>query len=200
MKRGLEYALSAQKRSFDVAVAVGLTPVSVACRTVVTLDLLRKNAEELSATFEQDRIGQGGESFVIKKIRTLNPLNGQPYSRLAWYMRKLGLDETAQAANIFEGTMSAAGYRPLISEEYEESMDSMTTANQRRWGQVIGNTKPGIVSSFALYYHEHPEPDPNFADLRAEMDYRDFVEQASLAHDIKMLLDIATSALSSRLQ
>lgn len=187
MKRGIEYAGSRQKRVLDLLVAGILTPASMACRSLITADLMYRNAEEMTACFEQERIGRGGVTFNIWKLRTLSQYNLQPHSRMAACLRKLGLDEVVQVRNIIDGSMSAVGFRPLIAEEYEQTLDELDASGRQRWLQVVNHTRPGIFSSFAYYYHEHPEPNPDFANIRAEMDYRDFIERGSVVNDIRIM-------------
>lgn len=187
MKRGIEYAGSRQKRSLDLIIAGMLSPVSAVCRGLVTVDLLLRNAEEMTACFEQARIGRDARPFHIRKLRTLNEFNLQPSSRITACLRRLGLDEAVQAANIREGSMSAAGFRPIVPEEYTQALDEMDISNQKRWMTVVRHTKPGIFSSFAYYYHQNPDPNPDFANIRAEMDYKDFIEQGTLKNDFKIM-------------
>lgn len=200
MEKGIEYASSRRKRFFDLAVATGLMPVKLTAKGITGLYLSASGVDHTSAEFFQERIGQNEQPFMIRKVLTLHPESGVPLSKFSGLLRKLGLDETAQASNIIDGTMSAAGYRPLIPEEFEASMDSMTRYNQKRWSQVIKHTKPGGISSYALYAHQATMNDPNTPDMRAEMDYQDFITDGSLKHDINLFVNLAKVALERRLQ
>lgn len=201
MKTGIEYASSSQKRAIDLGIATLLTPLSWSVQAAAALSMHHAGLWEYSSKFTQTRIGMNEQPFDIYKIRTLRPDSDEmPYSALAALLRKFGLDETAQAKNIRLGAMSAAGFRPLIPEENERSMDLMGARHQRMQRAVFQYTKPGFVSSFALHYHSHPEADPNFDEMRAELNYRDFIAEGSPRRDIQIFGSFIGLALSSRLK
>ena len=194
MKKGLEYTSSREKRMLDIAVASSLTVVEAPTRFIVRQLIRRSNGSDLPPVFEQKRIGEGHEPFTIKKYITINPETGAPWGAWAAAFRRLGLDEVAQVANIRDGTMSATGYRPLIEGEWEEVRENLSPPMRRDWEEV-----PGIVSSYGIDHHIHPEPDGNEYERRVEQDIRDFRE-ASLGHDLRLMGRFVGVAVARRLK
>lgn len=64
--------------------------------------------------FRQQRLGRGRRPFSICKFRTLR---GSRVTRVGAWLRRTGLDETAQWFNVLRGHMSWIGPRPLTAED-----------------------------------------------------------------------------------
>jgi len=149
--------------------------------------------------FAEERIGLAGKPIWVEKLRVEDPETGEPLGRLAARASKLGVDELAQIANIQRGEMSAVGRRPLEVNDHYNVAASMSASLRGPWNNVVHTTLPGIVSSYALYHHTHPEPDPNEADIRAEMDIRDARED-SWAQNVALVKAVAQAGLERRLR
>jgi lipopolysaccharide/colanic/teichoic acid biosynthesis glycosyltransferase len=101
--------------------------------------------------FWQQRLGAGGRSFVIYKLRTLRPpfdQLGRPIpenKRLSWVgtlLRRTRLDELPQLFNVLVGDMSLIGPRPLLPRDQpaNPSVRLMIRPGISGWAQVNGGT------------------------------------------------------------
>jgi exopolysaccharide production protein ExoY len=128
------------KRAFDLAVVLMFAP-SVIFVIGVMAFLVRMDGGP--AFYRQPRIGKGGRTFVLWKLRTMVPdaerkleeqLALDPQARLEWnqtqklrgdsritvvghYLRKYSLDELPQLINVLVGDMSLVGPRPFLPEQ-----------------------------------------------------------------------------------
>lgn len=196
MKRGEAYARSAEKRTVDLIVARGAYPAFFASRLLVRHYI--DDPEEV--VFEQKRVGQDYDNFVIFKLRTLNE-EGEPINPLAARVRQLGLDETAQVANLLDGTMSAVGRRPIVGEEFENFMDSLSTSPklQQQYQKIVMPTRPGIFNSYGKFFHEGFDPTTDQCIARAECDIADTIN-GSVVYDLGLIKQVVTSMLTGKFE
>lgn len=199
MKKGLDYAQSREKRSFDIAVSSLLLPAKRGAEFVIGYYMARSEYSGLKPTLKQRRMGWNHQIFDIEKFQTLDPETHLPISKAAREMRRLGLDELAQLENIKAGDMSFTGPRPLIVQEYEAIRDGLPPHLGQRWDTVVSAMRPGLYSSYGIYSHVRNESDPNEPEIRAEMDIKDAVE-ASIVHDIALTSSFVSMALTRRLK
>jgi lipopolysaccharide/colanic/teichoic acid biosynthesis glycosyltransferase len=66
--------------------------------------------------FRQQRTGRGRRPFCIYKFRSMR---GQRITRVGYWLRRSGLDESAQWFNVLKGDMSWIGPRPLTAADIE---------------------------------------------------------------------------------
>jgi lipopolysaccharide/colanic/teichoic acid biosynthesis glycosyltransferase len=101
--------------------------------------------------FWQQRLGEGGRTFTIHKIRTLRPpfdQSGRPLPedcRLSWvgtFLRRTRLDELPQLFNVLVGDMSLVGPRPLLPRDQppDPSVRLLSRPGITGWAQVNGGT------------------------------------------------------------
>jgi lipopolysaccharide/colanic/teichoic acid biosynthesis glycosyltransferase len=197
MKRGAEYLGSTEKRRLDRALLV-LTFPAVAAAELVVKQYVASAGITDSHIFDQERVGKAGQPFTIHKFLTLHPETGEPISPFAARFRKLGLDELAQARNIQEGTMSFAGWRPIVPEEYEAFRDALPPKLGMQHDFVMANSLPGDVSTYGIYSHIRQADEPDSPEIRAEMNIKDFID-ASLANDLRLAQSLVAHAVSRRL-
>jgi len=130
------------KRSIDIVIVLLLTPI---CLPVILIlaTLVRRDGGK--ALFPQVRVGRGGATFTLWKLRTMAPdaeavladylaqnpemarewretqkLRRDPrVTRLGEFIRKHSLDELPQLWNVLIGDMSLVGPRPMLPEQKE---------------------------------------------------------------------------------
>jgi lipopolysaccharide/colanic/teichoic acid biosynthesis glycosyltransferase len=109
------------KRVFDLCSATLLAPLLLPLGAFVAL-LVRIDLGS-PVFFSQQRIGRNGNSFTIRKFRTMGDQrredgrlapDAERLSRLGSILRRTSLDEIPEFLNILRGEMSIVGPRPLL--------------------------------------------------------------------------------------
>ena len=163
------------KRTLDVILATALGLVVAPFMLLLAL-LVRRDGHP--AVFRQERIGEGGEPFVLYKLRTMKPATADSaqwageddprITRVGRLLRRTHLDELPQLANILRGDMSMVGPRPE-QPEFVERLEHLVPFYQRRhlikpgltgWAQVrcgyAGSDRGSLWKvSHDLYYVKH---------------------------------------------
>lgn len=125
------------KRVFETALIILALPIVV---PVIALCMLLISLDGHKPIYTQMRIGAGGKTFRIWKLRTMvhnadamlqEHLEKNPMAKLEWdatqklkqdprittlgrFLRKSSLDELPQLYNVLNGTMSLVGPRPMM--------------------------------------------------------------------------------------
>jgi lipopolysaccharide/colanic/teichoic acid biosynthesis glycosyltransferase len=173
----------ALNRALDVAgAAVGLV---VASPALALAALGIKLEDRGPVLYRQERVGRGGASFQLLKLRTMvvgaerqgagfAVNEGDPrITRAGRLLRRLSLDELPQLWNVLRGDMSLIGPRPTLAYQVERY-----TPRQRRRLEV----KPGLTG-WAQIHGRAAIP----WDERIELDVW-YVEHRSPLLDLKILL------------
>jgi lipopolysaccharide/colanic/teichoic acid biosynthesis glycosyltransferase len=123
---------------------------------VVSAPLVALSAAAIAATspgsvlFRQQRVGRGGQTFVLYKLRTMRPGLGGPQvtagddARVTWIgrlLRKTKLDELPELWNVLKGDMSLVGPRPEVPRYVDLQNPS--------WRLVL-RVRPGITDPMSL--------------------------------------------------
>jgi lipopolysaccharide/colanic/teichoic acid biosynthesis glycosyltransferase len=172
-----------RKRVLDLAIAV---PVGILLAPVIgALAAALKLESRGPVLFRQERVGLGGSSFEILKLRTLReepPSDPADYlisagdpriTRVGAFLRRWSLDELPQIWNILRGDMSVVGPRPTLRYQVEQYTDF-----QRRRLEVL----PGVTGWAQIHGRNHltwPQ--------RIEHDVW-YVDHRSLKLDLRILL------------
>lgn len=157
--------------------------------------VLVKLTSKGTALFQQERVGQGGERFTIKKIRTmkmgadsliddlrhLSERDGPAFKikndprtlTVGRFLRKLSIDELPQLWNVLVGDMSLVGPRPLPTDESEE----LTL-----WQRERLDVKPGITGPWQVSGRDEIS-----FDQWMQMDI-EYARNPSILRDLKILL------------
>jgi exopolysaccharide production protein ExoY len=150
-----------------------------------------------SPFFTQDRVGQGGRTFRLWKLRTMVPdadarlreyLRNDDVARQEWeayqklsrdpritefgqFLRKSSLDELPQLWNVLVGDMSLVGPRPMMIEQQELYP-----------GNAYYSLRPGLTGTWQISDRNQS----TFAQ-RAEFD-AEYDHNLSIFTDLKILL------------
>ncbi len=134
------------KRGLDLAIAVSLLVLLAPFLAIAAIAIRRDGGPAL---FSQERVGEGGGTFTIHKLRTMSHDPGRAstwttgdddrITRVGALLRKTHLDEAPQLWNIIRGEMSFVGPRPEQRSYVERLSEQLPFYNQRH---VV---KPGLT-------------------------------------------------------
>jgi len=144
-----------KKRAFDFSLAcfglLFLFPLIIACWWLARRDT------DASGFFRQTRVGQGGKTFQVIKLRTMyahkdgstvTTRSDTRITPLGAKFRRWKLDELPQLINVVKGEMSFVGPRPDVPG----FLDTLQGDDQRLW-----RLKPGITGPATLRYRNEEE-------------------------------------------
>lgn len=147
----------------DICIRTRDVLVSVVCLILFSplfliLALLIKLEDGGRVLFRQERIGKGGKSFCILKLRSMRmdaEAHGPQLSvdgdrdprltRIGAFMRAHHLDELPQLWNVLVGDMAFIGYRPERKFFIDQIM-----AHDTRY-ELLYQIRPGVTSYATLY-------------------------------------------------
>jgi len=107
-----------RRRVADLALIAATSPIWVPTLVFVAAAVLMTSGRPI--LFVQERVGQNGESFRMRKFRSMingdNPLIPDPnrITKIGALLRRSSLDELPQLLNVIEGSMTLVGPRPLL--------------------------------------------------------------------------------------
>jgi exopolysaccharide production protein ExoY len=182
------------KRAFDTLAVLAAAPVILPIVAGLALAVRQDGG---GAFYSQPRIGRGGHTFRIWKLRTMVPdadarlaahLAADPAARAEWaatqklrhdprvtplgrLLRRTSLDELPQLWNVLRGDMSLVGPRPMMPDQ------------QRLYpGTAYFRLRPGITGSWQVSAR-------NQSTFAARADYdATYDRDLSLATDAAILL------------
>ena len=192
-KPGGQFYRNKAKRVLDMLVVIAAVPFVLPLVALLALVVASDGGKPFYA---QTRIGRGGQTYKIWKLRTMGAdaaealqrhLAECPAARIEWettqklkddpritrigrVLRKCSLDELPQLLNVFRGDMSLVGPRPMMAEQQEMYP-----------GTAYYAMRPGISG----YWQISERNETDFAD-RARYDNRYYAD-VSLATDLQIL-------------
>jgi Undecaprenyl-phosphate glucose phosphotransferase len=164
------------KRSFDVAVALGLMVLFAPLFPLLALAIRLSSPGPI--LYRQERMGLDGRSFELLKFRSMGA-NAEVNTGPVWtaerdprvtavgrFIRKFSLDELPQFYNVLRGDMSLVGprpERPYFVESFREKIPRYMLRHRVRagmtgWAQVNGwrgSTSLERRIQYDLYYIEN---------------------------------------------
>lgn len=177
---------------------------------VVLLAVFVKASSRGPVFYISDRVGRGGRHFRFYKFRTMysgadalreqsgvNESDGHLFkirhdpriTPIGRFMRRFSLDELPQLFNVFIGSMSLVGPRPLPARDLD-----MDGASQEFsvWARERTEAPPGITCLWQI----RGRSDLPFTKM-VELDL-EYVRNWSLAMDLEILLETPLAVLSGR--
>jgi lipopolysaccharide/colanic/teichoic acid biosynthesis glycosyltransferase len=138
------------KRLFDLATAsffgVFALPICLVAAAAIRLETVGP------VLFRQERVGRGGKTFQMLKLRTMRPNAGESWTtpgdarvtRVGAILRRFSIDELPQLVNVLAGDMSIVGPRPEMKAFAEAFARQFANYNERHlvapgitgWSQV----------------------------------------------------------------
>jgi lipopolysaccharide/colanic/teichoic acid biosynthesis glycosyltransferase len=163
------------KRLLDILLSVVALPL-VGLVLLVAAPLIHRE-DKGSVFYNAPRVGRGGKSFIMYKLRSLcmnapdikmpdgsayNAPDDPRQTRIGAFLRKTSLDELPQVLNVLKGDMSLIGPRPDLAEEvalYEgdEARKLEVRPGISGYAQVYGRNAIAWHDRLALdlYYVDH---------------------------------------------
>jgi lipopolysaccharide/colanic/teichoic acid biosynthesis glycosyltransferase len=187
------------KRAFDILAAVALL-VPLAVPTVLLGALVRLTSRG-PGLFRQTRVGRGGRTFVILKLRTMRSAPGTLITAagdpritpLGRWLRRTKLDEVPQLINVLRGDMSMVGPRPDVPEQVRLYPPADAA--------LLLSVRPGITDAASIAFRDeerllasYADPERAYAELvlPRKLDLaRQYVRRQSFAYDLRLLLATA---------
>jgi lipopolysaccharide/colanic/teichoic acid biosynthesis glycosyltransferase len=131
------------KRAFDIIFSTILILILWPLIFIISIIALIISGKPIF--FVQERAGKNGKPFKIFKFRTMlvnaqklqakGKTNYEVSTRFGKIFRPLHLDELPQLFNVFNGSMSFVGYRPLLVKDY---------LNNTEISKEVSTIKPGV--------------------------------------------------------
>ena len=109
------------RRAADIALIAASAPLWMPVMAVVAAAVLVTSGRPIF--FTQDRVGRNGETFSMRKFRSMrngnNPVIPDPnrITAIGAILRRTSLDELPQLFNVLDGSMSLVGPRPLLPQQ-----------------------------------------------------------------------------------
>ena len=158
------------RRAADLAVGVPLA--LVLAPVVAVFAVLVKRESPGDAFYTQTRVGEGGKTFRIIKIRTMRQdaeADGRPrwspggedprITKIGKFLRASHIDEFPQIVNVLRGEMTLIGPRPERPEFVDTLVESVPGYELRL------NVKPGVTGLAQL----RVPPDQTVDDVKAKV-------------------------------
>lgn len=155
------------KRCLDVALAAAALSVALPVMGLVGATIALETPGGM--LFRQRRVGRGGRSFEVLKLRTMVKdaerigagLYAEPgdarFTHVGRWARRYSLDELPQLFNVLRGEMSLVGPRPMppvIVEQYREAYDTILRVRPGLTGLAQVSGRNDLVRSQRLAFDQ----------------------------------------------
>ena len=182
------------KRALDLA--VGIPAVVLTAPLLAALIIGVKITSRGPAFFKQARVGRGGDTFFVYKLRTMDAaaeqrllddadlqrqyhdsgfkLHEDPrVTRLGRHLRKCSLDELPQLYQVLSGQMSLVGPRPVLEHELHRLYGAQAL--------MYTTVRPGLTGAWQVAGRSHVR-----GGERVRLDC-EYVETWSIGQDLRIL-------------
>lgn len=174
------------KRVLDIVIAVPLLLLTLPIQALAALGIRVTMGRPV--LFEQERPGLDGKPFIMRKFRTMRPIDpskgwvddASRLTRPGSFLRSTSIDELPTIWNIVNGDMSLVGPRPLLMRY----LDRYTPEQARRM-----DVPPGLTGLAQVSGRNAQTWDERFAFDVA------YVDTCSLKLDLEILARTAWTVL-----
>ena len=178
------------KRIFDVVVSLLLLVITLPILLLAMFAILVESG--LPVFYRQERVGQGGKTFTILKLRSMRQdaeKDGKPkwagaqdsrITRVGQFLRRTRIDELPQLFNVLRGDMSFVGPRPERPYFVEKLLAEIPYYDVRH------SVKPGVTGWSQVRYPYGASVEDALAKLQYDLYY---VKNHSLFLDLLILVD-----------
>ncbi|MFN9774802.1 MAG: TIGR03013 family XrtA/PEP-CTERM system glycosyltransferase [Burkholderiales bacterium] len=178
------------KRLFDLIASLVLIAATLPVLLIAMLAIVIDDGFPIFYT--QERVGQGGRSFRIVKLRTMrrdaeadgNPRwagrNDDRVTRIGRFLRATRIDELPQLWNVLRGDMSFVGPRP------ERPFFVKQLTDQIPFYDVRHSVKPGVTGWAQVRYPYGASVEDGLAKLQYDLYY---VKNHSLFLDLMVMVE-----------
>lgn len=192
-------ARSAVKRLFDIVCALALIVLSAPIMLIAALAI--KLDSRGPVFYTQERLGQDGKPFMVRKFRSMRTdaeQDGTPrwasvhddrVTRIGNFMRKTRIDELPQLFNVLKGEMSMVGPRP----ERAYFVDQLT--QQIPFFAVRHSVKPGVTGWAQVRYQYGSTVEDSVEKLQFDLYY---VKNHSLFLDLMIIFETVAVVLTGK--
>jgi len=175
------------KRAGDLVTAGVLLVVTVPVFVVVAL---AQRKEGMPVLWRSPRLGRHGRRFDLLSFCTMRATPADDVdarlTRTGRVLRDYSLDHLPTLINVLRGDMSLVGPRPTEPDRID--------LRDASWQRVL-STRPGMISYAILRLARDYNAAPAQERLALEVSY---VDHASLALDVRLLVRAVVTALRSR--
>lgn len=193
-----ETSFQVTKRLVDICLAfVGLLLSSPLLALAAVLVKLQDGG---SVIYSQERVGKGGRTFRVHKLRTMvgraedvtGPIwasrDDPRVTRVGRWLRKLRIDEIPQMWNVLEGEMSFVGPRP------ERPIFVQVLQSKYAVYSLRHLVRPGITGWAQVRCPYAASEEDNLLKLEYDLYY---LQNASLLFDIRIILKTISTVVSA---
>jgi sugar transferase (PEP-CTERM system associated) len=178
------------KRAFDVVAATALLVLALPVLLLAMLAIVVESG--LPVFFVQERVGRGGRTFNVLKLRSMRQdaerdgvarwaeRGDARVTRVGRVLRKLRVDELPQLVNVLNGDMSMVGPRPERPAFVEQ------LRGQVRFYDLRHSVKPGITGWAQIRYSYGASIEDAQRKLQFDLFY---VKNNSLILDVLILAE-----------
>ena len=153
--------------------------------------------------FRQERVGRGGEPFVLLKFRTMVTAAGSSITvgadpritRVGRWLRQSKVDELPQLVNVLRGEMALVGPRPELARYVEQWPPDVRA--------YVLSVRPGVTDPASIHFRHESQvlarvEDPEEFYVREIVPqklsmYSDYIARRSVRTDLGILAETVTA-------
>jgi lipopolysaccharide/colanic/teichoic acid biosynthesis glycosyltransferase len=183
--RGSVYAASHTKRALDLVLAIPLAAIAIGLILLLII-VNRMLSPRRPALFRQDRVGRGGGTLRVLKVRSMISRPGPDAApavctAFGRFIRRYYLDELPQLLQVLTGRLSLVGIRILPRNVYDGLAASWSEARFEAWSAMYAVAPLGLSGTHQVFRRTGKEDSRRF--------HRDmfYARHATLGFDLYLL-------------